>query len=285
MKVFKTVKELKDTIQELKDLGKTIGFVPTMGYLHEGHLSLVRAAKKATDIVVVSIFVNPAQFSANEDLDKYPRDIERDKKILQKENTDVLFFPSVQEMYPEGVGEKYIEVPELGGKLCGRTRPTHFRGVTTVVAKLFEMVQPDKVFFGEKDRQQLIIIKKMVQLLNLPIKIIGCPIVREKDGLARSSRNTYLSESERKAALVLFKAINKAKDYIKKENFNVINSKKVIKIMEELISSEPLARIDYVEIVNNNNLDPVDKIEQGNLVALAVYIGKTRLIDNWVVGE
>lgn len=285
MQIFQKVSDLKKEISKCKAVGKSIGFVPTMGYLHKGHLSLVKAAKKDTDIVVVSIFVNPTQFGLNEDLKKYPRDIEKDTKLLEKENTDILFYPTQEEIYPPEVNIEYVEVPELGQKLCGKSRPIHFRGVTTVVKKLFDMVGPDKAFFGKKDRQQLIIIKKMVELLRIPIEIIGCPIIREPDGLALSSRNTYLNEEQRRAALLLSKSLKIAKELITNPRSQAPNPKMIIKDMRALIEKEPLAKIDYVEIVDTDKLDPVKTVKKGDLIALAVYIGKTRLIDNWIVGE
>ncbi len=276
MKIVTTVEELKERVRSWKKEGRRIGFVPTMGYLHEGHLSLVRESKKRSDVTVVSIFVNPKQFGPAEDYQIYPRDLERDRRLLEKEGVDLIFYPSVEQMYPEGY-RTYVEVEGLQDKLCGRSRPGHFRGVCTVVLKLFNLVEPDEAYFGWKDAQQVIIIKKMVEDLNLPVKIVPLPLVRDHDGLALSSRNTYLNPQERQAALVLKKSLDLAEQLIKsgERDAGAIRQK-----MVELISSEPLARIDYVEIVDLKNLEPLEKIEGEVLVALAVYIGRTRLIDN-----
>jgi pantoate--beta-alanine ligase len=260
--------------------GKTIGFVPTMGYLHEGHLSLVRESRKKTDTTIVSIFVNPAQFGPGEDYKAYPRDLVRDSALLKNEGVDLLFFPDAKAMYPPGY-RTYIEVTGLQDKLCGRMRPGHFRGVCTVVLKLFEIVRPDVAFFGQKDAQQVLIIKKMVKDLDLGIKVEALPIIREPDGLALSSRNRYLRPEERKAALILSRSLKEAERLISR------GEKRADKITEKIkamIGREPLARIDYAEIVNGRELDPVRSIREGALIALAVFIGKTRLIDNLVIG-
>jgi len=276
MEIVTTADELKERVRSWKKEGRRIGFVPTMGYLHEGHLSLVRESKKRSDVTVVSIFVNPKQFGPAEDYQIYPRDLERDRRLLEKEGVDLIFYPSVEQMYPEGY-RTYVEVEGLQDKLCGRSRPGHFRGVCTVVLKLFNLVEPDEAYFGWKDAQQVIIIKKMVEDLNLPVKIVPLPLVRDHDGLALSSRNTYLNPQERQAALVLKKSLDMAEQLIKsgEREAGAIRQK-----MVELILSEPLARIDYVEIVDLKNLEPLEKIEGEVLVALAVYIGRTRLIDN-----
>ncbi|MGB4704108.1 MAG: pantoate--beta-alanine ligase [Candidatus Saccharicenans sp.] len=276
MEIVTTADELKERVRSWKKEGRRIGFVPTMGYLHEGHLSLVRESKKRSDVTVVSIFVNPKQFGPAEDYQIYPRDLERDRRLLEKEGVDLIFYPSVEQMYPEGY-RTYVEVEGLQDKLCGRSRPGHFRGVCTVVLKLFNLVEPDEAYFGWKDAQQVIIIKKMVEDLNLPVKIVPLPLVRDHDGLALSSRNTYLNPQERQAALVLKKSLDLAEQLIKsgEREAGAIRQK-----MVELILSEPLARIDYVEIVDLKNLEPLEKIEGEVLVALAVYIGRTRLIDN-----
>ncbi|MDI6846088.1 MAG: pantoate--beta-alanine ligase [Candidatus Saccharicenans sp.] len=276
MKIVTTVEELKERVRSWKKEGRRIGFVPTMGYLHEGHLSLVRESKKRSDVTVVSIFVNPKQFGPAEDYQIYPRDLERDRKLLEKEGVDLIFYPSVEQMYPEGY-RTYVEVEGLQDKLCGRSRPGHFRGVCTVVLKLFNLVEPDEAYFGWKDAQQVIIIRKMVEDLNLLVKIVPLPLVRDHDGLALSSRNTYLNPQERQAALVLKKSLDLAEQLIKsgERDAGAIRQK-----MVELVSSEPLARMDYVEIVDLKNLEPLEKIEGDVLVALAVYIGRTRLIDN-----
>ncbi len=276
MEIVTTVDELKERIRSWKKEGRRIGFVPTMGYLHEGHLSLVRESKKRSDVTVVSIFVNPKQFGPAEDYQIYPRDLERDRQLLENEGVDLIFYPSVEQMYPEGY-RTYVEVEGLQDKLCGRSRPGHFRGVCTVVLKLFNLVEPDEAYFGWKDAQQVIIIKKMVEDLNLPVKIVPLPLVRDHDGLALSSRNTYLNTQERQAALVLKKSLDLAEQLI---NSGEKDAVAIRQKMIELISSEPLARIDYVEIVDLKNLDPLEKIEGEALVALAVYIGRTRLIDN-----
>ena len=279
MRTIKTIKEMKQVIKDLKKEGKTIGFVPTMGYLHEGHLSLIRESVKRSDKTVVSVFVNPTQFSPGEDYDRYPRDIERDRKLLEIEKVDYLFYPSVEEMYPEGY-KTYVETVDLQDKLCGRSRPGHFRGVCTVVLKLFNIVQPDIAFFGQKDAQQAIIIKRMVKDLNLDIKIEVMPIIREEDGLAMSSRNTYLNPEERKQATVLYRSLQLAEELIEKGERN---SELIISKMRELIEAEPSARIDYVEIVDLEELNPIKEIKDKALIALAVYIGNTRLIDNMIV--
>lgn len=279
MKTLKKIEEMKAVIRELKSKGKTIGFVPTMGYLHEGHLSLVRRSIQTTDSTVVSVFVNPAQFGPSEDFKEYPRDIDRDTRILRREGVDYVFFPDQDEMYPPGY-KTYVEVHDLQRKLCGRSRPTHFRGVCTVVLKLFNVVSPDVAFFGQKDAQQAFILKKMVKDLNLEVKIEVSPIVRDKDGLALSSRNEYLNSEERKAALVLHKSLQEVKKMIKEGERT---SSVIIKKIEEIIGREPLARVDYVEIADSQELNPVEKIEKEALIALAVFVGKTRLIDNMII--
>ncbi|MCP2519123.1 pantoate--beta-alanine ligase [Candidatus Aminicenantes bacterium AC-335-B20] len=279
MKTVKTIEEMKKIIKSLKEEKKVIGFVPTMGYLHEGHLSLIRESVKKVDRTIVSIFVNPTQFGPGEDYDRYPRDIERDKRLLEKEKVDYLFHPSVEEMYPPGY-KTYVEVIELQDKLCGRSRPGHFRGVCTIVLKLFNIIQPNIAFFGQKDAQQAIIIKRMVRDLNLDVEIKVMPIVREKDGLAMSSRNTYLSPEERKQATVLYRSLQLAKELIEKGEKS---SELIISEMKKLIETEPSAKIDYVEIVDLEELNPIKEIKNEALIALAVYIGNTRLIDNIIV--
>ncbi|MBC7361005.1 MAG: pantoate--beta-alanine ligase [Candidatus Aminicenantes bacterium] len=277
MEIVSTVKNLREKIFEWKRQGKKIGFVPTMGYLHEGHLSLVRESKKRSDVTVVSIFVNPKQFGPKEDYNVYPRDLDRDRQLLEKEGVDLLFYPSVEEMYPDGY-KTYVEVTDLQDKLCGRSRPGHFRGVCTVVLKLFNQVQPDEAYFGWKDAQQVIILQKMVEDLNVPVKIVPLPLVRDHDGLALSSRNTYLSPEERQAALVLKKSLDLAEKLIREGERDAV---KIKQKMVELISAEPLARIDYVEIVDLKTLESINKLDREALVALAVFVGKTRLIDNF----
>jgi len=279
METFSKIDDLKKKLKEERKKGKRIGFVPTMGYLHEGHLSLVRQSVKDNDLTVVSIFVNPIQFGPGEDFERYPRDIERDKRLLEKEGVDYLFFPTSEEMYPSGF-KTFVEVAELGKKLCGKSRPGHFRGVTTVVLKLFNIVQPDKAYFGQKDAQQAIIIKKMVKDLNLDVEIVVMPIVREEDGLAMSSRNVYLDEEERKNATVLYKSLKEAERMIKEGERD---AEKVINRMREIVMSYPKALIDYIEIVDTEELNPVNPIKGKVLIALAVYIGKARLIDNTIL--
>jgi len=279
MKIIKTIPEMKAAISGHKSAGRTIGLVPTMGFLHEGHLSLVRAARKKADVTVVSIFVNPAQFGPKEDLKTYPRDLNRDSVMLEKEGVDYVFHPEAGEMYPQGY-KTYVEVPDLQVKLCGRSRPGHFRGVCTVVLKLIQIVEPDFAFFGQKDALQAIILRKMAQDLNLDVQVEIMPIVREADGLAMSSRNTYLSPEERAAALVLSRSLEAAKSEIE---HGERRAEVILDGMKAMIGQEPLARIDYVEAVNMEDLDPVKKIVKGTLIALAVFIGPTRLIDNIII--
>jgi pantoate--beta-alanine ligase len=263
----------------LKKESKTIGFVPTMGYLHDGHISLVKTAKQHTDVAVVSIFVNPIQFSPKEDLEKYPRDLKRDEEILRLAGADVLFCPSAQEMYPPGYAT-YINVERLADVLCGSSRPGHFRGVTTVVAKLFGIVKPDIAYFGQKDAQQSIIIKKMAEDLNMDVEIKILPTAREKDGLAMSSRNIYLSEKERKDALCLSQALFKGEAMIKSGERD---ARTIIKAMQDIVKERPTAKVDYIEIVDTKTLRPMDEISGEALMAIAVFVGKTRLIDNSMV--
>ncbi len=277
MKLVKTIKEVRETVNQWKMLGLKVGFVPTMGYLHEGHASLIDASVRDCDKTVVSIFVNPMQFAPNEDLASYPRDIEHDSIICDSHGADLIFNPEPDEMYDEGFSS-YVDMSVLTEDLCGISRPIHFRGVCTVVSKLFNIVTPDNAYFGEKDAQQLAIIKHMVHDLNMDINVIGCPIVRENDGLAKSSRNTYLSPEERKAALILSKTIFMGKEMIENGERDV---EKILDAMKKNIETEPLAKIDYVKIVDSMTIKPVDKIEKPILCAMAVYIGKTRLIDNF----
>ncbi|CUT00272.1 pantoate--beta-alanine ligase [Candidatus Chrysopegis kryptomonas] len=281
MRVITKVKEMQKVADELRKEGKIIGVVPTMGYLHEGHLSLIRIAKEKSDVVITTIFVNPLQFAPNEDYDKYPRDLERDVKLAQSAGCDIIFHPSVEEMYPENF-LTYVEVEKLTKVLEGEFRPTHFRGVTTVVAKLFNITKPHIAVFGQKDAQQALIIKQMVRDLNFDIEIIVAPIVRESDGLAMSSRNVYLSESERKDATVLYQSLKLAEKLIEESERN---SGVIISKMEELIKSKPTAKIDYIAIVDPNTLEKVENLSEGKeyLIALAVRIGSTRLIDNTLV--
>lgn len=278
MEIITTVSEMKARVSEWKAQGLTIGLTPTMGALHEGHMSLMEAARKDCDRVVASVFVNPLQFGPDEDYDNYPRDLERDAGIAESKGVDVVFHPSVEEMYPENYNT-YVVMETLTDTLCGASRPGHFRGVCTVVNKLFNIVQPDKAFFGQKDAQQLAIIMRMVADLNMNLEVVGCPIVREDDGLAKSSRNTYLSAEERTAALCLSCAIFKAKEMIEGGERD---SATIAKAVTDTIEEEPLARIDYVEVVNLGNMQPVETLPERGLVAIAVYIGSTRLIDNYL---
>ncbi len=281
MRIISKIKEMQKVADELRKEGKIIGVVPTMGYLHEGHLSLIRLAKEKSDVVITTIFVNPLQFAPNEDYDRYPRDLERDVKLAQSAGCDIIFHPSVEEMYPQNF-LTYVEVDKLTKVLEGEFRPTHFRGVTTVVAKLFNITKPHIAIFGQKDAQQALIIKQMVRDLNFDIEIIVAPIVREPDGLAMSSRNVYLSDSERKDATVLYESLKLAEKLI--EN-GERNPKNIILKMEELIKSKPTAKIDYIAIVEPETLEKVEILNEGKeyLIALAVRIGSTRLIDNTIV--
>lgn len=280
MKLVTSIDELRKEVKEWKKSGLTVGLVPTMGFLHEGHKSLIHRAVAENDKVVVSNFVNPSQFGPNEDYESYPRDQKKDFELCENEGAAIMFAPTPEEMYCDP--KAYVAINDLSEKLCGKTRPIHFKGVCTVVSKLFNIVTPDKAYFGQKDAQQLIIIKKMVKDLNFGIEIVGCPIIREADGLAKSSRNTYLNDEERKAALCLSKSIKKAKELVAGGNNDAIS---VINEMKAVINAEKLAKIDYVEAVSEDTLEPVEKLSKGNLVAMAVYIGKTRLIDNFIVGE
>lgn len=277
IKVVSTVKETRTQVKEWRKQGLTVGLVPTMGYLHEGHQSLIKKAVAENDRVVVSVFVNPIQFAPNEDLETYPRDLEADTKLCDSTGADLIFHPTPDEMYPEGFST-HIQMDNLTKELCGKTRPTHFGGVCTVVGKLFNIVQPDKAYFGQKDAQQLAIIKRMVRDLNFDIEIVGCPIIREPDGLAKSSRNTYLNADERKAALILSKSIELGKQLVAGGERN---AQTIIKAMTDKINTEPLARIDYVNAVDALNIEPLETLRGEVLVAIAVYIGKTRLIDNF----
>lgn len=279
MKTITGTEEMHEAVLEEKSHGRSIGFVPTMGFIHEGHLSLVRESVRRADVTVVSIYVNPTQFEPKEDFKQYPRDIHRDTELLKAEGVDYLFLPDNKEIYPEGY-KTYVEVHDLQDKLCGRSRPGHFRGVCTVVLKLFNTVNPDMAFFGQKDAQQAIILKRMAQDLDLGVKIEVVPIVREEDGLALSSRNSYLDQEERRAALVLSKSMEEARVMVQNGERD---SGQIIDRMKEMIGREPLAKIDYVEIVDMENLDPAQKIENKALAALAVFVGKVRLIDNAIL--
>ena len=275
MKVVKTIKEVRENVKTWKKEGQTVGFVPTMGYLHEGHGSLIKKAREENDKVVVSIFVNPMQFGPTEDLESYPRDLEKDSKFCESLGADLIFNPEPEEMYKDGFSS-YVDMSVLTEELCGLSRPVHFRGVCTVVSKLFNIVNPDRAYFGQKDAQQLAIIKHMVQDLNFDIEVIGCPIVREEDGLAKSSRNTYLSAEERKAALILSRTVKLGSEA------GETDADKIVEAMKKNIETEPLAKIDYVKAVDGLTMQQVKKVQKPMLVAMAVYIGKTRLIDNTI---
>ena len=280
MKIVGTVKEVREQVKEWKKQGLSVGFVPTMGYLHEGHKSLMDAARKGNDKVVVSIFVNPMQFGPTEDLATYPRDLDHDAALCESAGVDLIFHPEAEEMYEKDFCS-FVDMTGLTEGLCGKTRPIHFRGVCTVVNKLFNIVTPDHAYFGQKDGQQLAVIKRMVRDLNMDIEIVGCPIIREEDGLAKSSRNTYLSSEERKAALILSKTVALGKELAKTEK----DANKVVEAMKKNIETEPLAKIDYVEAVDAISMAPVEKLEGTCMLAMAVYIGKTRLIDNTLINE
>lgn len=279
MRVVKSLKQLSGIVRHAKRNRQLIGFVPTMGYLHQGHLSLVHKARKDTDLVVVSVFVNPIQFGPKEDFKRYPRDLLRDIKLAKAAGADIVFAPSHRDIFKEGY-KTYIEVGELATRLCGRSRPGHFKGVATVVTKLFNIVDPDIAYFGQKDAQQAVIIKQMVKDLNMMLKIKVLPIVREKDGLAMSSRNAYLNALEREEAVVLYVALKLARALIKS---GLKESMKLIKIMKKLIIKKPSVKIEYIKVVDLESLQSVKEINQRVLVALAVWFGKTRLIDNIVV--
>lgn len=280
MIIATTIAQVRAQVAAWKKEGLTVGLVPTMGYLHEGHASLVEEAVRQCDRVVASDFVNPTQFGPNEDLEAYPRDFDRDCALLEEHGCAMVFHPAVEEMYAPGAAT-YVEIlSDMPKQLCGKTRPIHFRGVCTVVSKLFNIVTPDKAFFGQKDAQQLAIIRQMVRDLSYGIEIVGCPIVREADGLAKSSRNTYLSEAERQAALVLSESVFLGQKMVAEGE---TDANKIIAAMTEHIQAQPLAKIDYVSAVDGVTMDPVDRIAGTVLVAMAVYIGKTRLIDNFIV--
>lgn len=278
MVILKKIDEVRAQVKEWKKQGLTVGLVPTMGYLHEGHQSLIKKSVEQNDRTVVSVFVNPIQFGPNEDLESYPRDLEADAKLCESTGADIIFNPEPEEMYADGF-VSFINMTGLPNALCGLTRPIHFKGVCTVVGKLFNIVTPDRAYFGQKDAQQLAIIKRMVADLNMNVKVYGCPIVREEDGLAKSSRNSYLSAEERKAALCLSRSIFAAQDLIEggERNADIVRT-----AVREIIEAEPLAQIDYIEVVGLGNMQPVDSLGESGLVAIAVYIGKTRLIDNYL---
>lgn len=279
MKIVSTVEEVRAEVKRWREEGLTVGLVPTMGYLHEGHKSLIDKAVEQNDKVVVSVFVNPIQFGPTEDLATYPRDLQRDSALCENAGADLIFHPEKEDMYFDDFCT-YIDMENLTKGLCGKTRPTHFRGVCTVVGKLFNIVQPDRAYFGQKDAQQLAVIRRMVRDLNFNLEIIGCPIIREEDGLAKSSRNTYLSPEERQAATILHKGLTKGEELVRGGEKNAAT---VVNAIREVIETEPLAKIDYVEMVDFDNIQPVETIEGTVLTAVAVYIGKTRLIDNFIV--
>ncbi len=278
MQLVHTIAEVREIVSSWRKEGLTVGLVPTMGYLHEGHQSLIKKSVEQNDRTVVSVFVNPIQFGPNEDLASYPRDINRDMEKVKEVGGDLIFNPEPSEMYP-GHFTSFIDTTETTELLCGAVRPIHFRGVCTVVGKLFNIVCPDRAYFGQKDAQQLATIRRFSRDLNFPIEIVACPIIREDDGLAKSSRNTYLSAEERKAALILSQSLKLGKKAIEEGEKS---AKKVIDIITANIKTEPLARIDYVEVVDFENIQRVDTINGETLVAIAVYIGKTRLIDNFI---
>lgn len=279
MLIFNKIEEVRQQVLDWKRAGFTIGFVPTMGYLHEGHKSLIDAAEKENDRVVVSIFVNPMQFGPNEDLESYPRDLEKDAKLCEEAGVDLIFHPQPEEMYEPGFCS-YVDMNGLTSQLCGKSRPVHFRGVQTVVLKLLHIVTPDRAYFGQKDAQQLAVIRRMVRDLNVGTEIVGCPIVREADGLAKSSRNTYLNTQERRAALVLSRSLEAGKALI---GAGETDAQVLRQAITQEIEKEPMAKIDYVDVVDFETITPIEKIEGPVLVAIAVWIGKTRLIDNFIV--
>ncbi|GBC92762.1 Pantothenate synthetase [bacterium HR15] len=279
MQILRTIREVRDWVRAQRGAGYAIHFVPTMGYLHEGHLSLMRRAKADGGAVMASIFVNPLQFGPHEDYERYPRDFERDRQMAESVGVDAIFYPEVSEMYPPDF-QTEVRVKQLSQPLCGRSRPGHFEGVATVVLKLFNIVTPDRAYFGEKDYQQLRIIQQMVRDLNLPVEIVPCPTVRESDGLAMSSRNAYLSPEERQAATVLYRSLMWAQQQVQTGERDPLRIQRGV---YEMLTREPLAQIDYVELVDAETLEPVSRIERPTLLALAVYFGKARLIDNTVL--
>jgi pantoate--beta-alanine ligase len=279
MKVFPNIAEMRAASRAARREGKSLGLVPTMGALHEGHLSLVRTARAQCDLVAASIFVNPLQFGPNEDLAKYPRTFDRDRELFKQEGVDFIFAPSVEEMYPAGA-VTHVTVERLSDKLCGRSRPGHFRGVTTVVAKLFNIVEPDRAFFGQKDAAQSTIIRRMVRDLNIPVQVVVCPIVREPDGLAMSSRNAYLDTQQRESARALYRSLMAVQERFDRGERKV---DALIVAGNKTFAQEPSVSLDYFEIVDPETLDPVDDLSRGGLVAVAAFVGKARLIDNIVL--
>lgn len=279
IQVVKTRKEVRDIVKQWRKEGLTVGLVPTMGFLHEGHQSLIEKSVSQNDRTVVSVFVNPIQFGPNEDLEAYPRDLEHDKALVEKAGGNLIFNPEPSEMYPDHF-TSFIDTTETTELLCGAVRPVHFRGVCTVVGKLFNIVCPDRAYFGQKDAQQLATVKRFVRDLDFGLEIVPCPIIREDDGLAKSSRNTYLNPEERQAALILSKSLSLGKKAIEEGE---TDAQKVISIIRQNLETEPLARVDYVEVVDFENIQRVSTIQGETLVAIAVYVGKTRLIDNFIV--
>ena len=278
MNIATTVEQAKQTVRQWKAEGLTVGLVPTMGYLHEGHESLIKRAVAECDRVMVSVFLNPIQFAPNEDLATYPRDFEADTVLIENAGADLVFHPEPTELYaPDAC--TFVNVEGITSELCGKTRPTHFRGVCTVVSKLMNISQADRAYFGQKDAQQLAVVRRMVRDLNMNVEVIGCPIVREADGLAKSSRNTYLSAAEREAALVLSRAVREGQRLMEAGERSADT---ILGAMRAIIEAEPLARIDYVEMVSWDGIEPVSTATSSVLVAMAVYIGKTRLIDNFI---
>jgi pantoate--beta-alanine ligase len=277
MKILKTISALRMWVKEHKQSGKTIGFVPTMGYFHQGHLSLMSASKQGSDVTITSIFVNPTQFGPKEDLSSYPRNLERDLEMAQSVGVDAVFIPEAEEIYPAGF-ETYVVTESLAQKLEGKTRPTHFRGVCTVVLKLLNLVQPEHLYMGQKDIQQCIVLQKMIRDLHVDVEMRIQPTMRESDGLAMSSRNTYLNVDERKAALVLSQSLKLADQMMKS---GMQDTAGILKAMKNHIGKEPLAKLDYVEIVDDRDMEPLEKVQPAMIICMAVYIGKTRLIDNY----
>ncbi|HEX16541.1 MAG TPA: pantoate--beta-alanine ligase [Deltaproteobacteria bacterium] len=281
MEVIKDPKEMQRRAEAWRLQGRRIAFVPTMGYFHEGHLSLMREGRRLGDVLVVSIFVNPTQFGPSEDYERYPRDLERDLRLAEEVGVDVVFAPQASEMYPEGF-QTYVEVTELQKHLCGRFRPGHFRGVATVVAKLFNIVKPHVAIFGRKDYQQLLIIRRMVEDLNMDVEVVGMPTVRESDGLAASSRNTYLRPEERQAALALYRSLKRAEELFAEGRRNPSD---ILREVHSVLDKEPLLQVEYVELCHPETLQPLEGEFQKGLLAIAARVGSTRLIDNIVLGE
>jgi pantoate--beta-alanine ligase len=279
MKLVKTIEEMRAFRSATRTGGKRLGLVPTMGALHEGHLSLVRAARDKSDVIAVSIFVNPTQFGPQEDFAKYPRNLESDCALLQREHVDAVFAPSVEDMYPSGA-VTWVTVEGMSDRLCGRSRPGHFRGVTTIVSKLFHIIEPDAAFFGQKDAAQVAIIRRMVRDLNMPVSVEVCPIIRESDGLALSSRNAYLKPGERKSALVLYRSLRRAQELFDRGERD---SAKLIATAKQEFVKEPSARLDYFDVVDPDSLESLRAISKRALIAVAAYVGNTRLIDNVLV--